>query len=278
MTRILPSPHAAVLDGGAEKKARRHTTNAKRRSIDIVPFFGASVAAAPAHEASGDVPAATVLRARIAQHWDVLRSPYRMRLFEAIRASGGCSARDLASALSTSCTALYYHLDRLEQAGLVATEAAPLPEGERFRGGRRPSIYRAVAENVIVECDEASARDMRRLKKLGESWADETRAESGRPHLRGATQAATHDVEFTRWESVTEDEAATVRNLMAQVEAVLDHARARREHIRTQPVVANAVISCLCTVPRDQVFPSPTIGVRVVSTAAPRMAERAQSN
>lgn len=265
MSQIAPpSTDASPQEQFPERKARRRTRTARSHDSESVPFFSRSEEAPDqAHDAA--LAGAAVLRARVPEHWDSLRSPFRMRLFEAIRASGGCSARDLADALETSCTALYYHLDRLEAAGLIASEAAPVPESERFRGGRRPAIYRACTARLVVECDSASTRDMRRLRKLGESWADERRSESGRMLAREGEEGP-EEVEFTRWETLTPDEAAAVRALMAQVEGVLAQARARRETGAGVATTANTVVSCLCARPRGAVFPNPEIGVRVIAS------------
>ena len=71
----------------------------------------------------------TTFRIADAKVWHALRKPERMRLFEAVRSSGGCSAQQLAVRVGMSSPLTHYHLKLLAAAGLLQNA-----KGKRYRG------------------------------------------------------------------------------------------------------------------------------------------------
>jgi predicted transcriptional regulator len=51
--------------------------------------------------------------------WNCVRSPFRLRLLETIRGSGGCTVLEIARALDVSPPSLYYHIGLLLKSGLI---------------------------------------------------------------------------------------------------------------------------------------------------------------
>lgn len=171
------------------------------------------------------------LHVRIAAHWQVLRSPYRMRIFEAVRSTGGCCIKELADALGSSTTALYYHLELLTRAGAIASTVVE-PEGTAAsRGGRRPALFTACGSRIVVAFDARSSRDLRKLATLNRVWLEESQLELLPPATTDTEPERTDNevvMATTVWEVLTEEEAAEIRECLGHVETVLACARERR--------------------------------------------------
>jgi predicted ArsR family transcriptional regulator len=181
-------------------------------------------------------PQTVVLRVDNPDHWQVLRSPYRMRILEALHGSAGCSIKELADALGCSSTALYYHLDLLVQAGAITSTVLEPDEFGVHRGGRRPAVFAAAGDRVVVEYDPESPEACRRIAAMRKAWMDEAHDEF-MPHI-GAGDAADMAAPTLEWETLTPAEAAEVREHLQRIRDVLSAARARRH--ASEAVVARA--------------------------------------
>ncbi len=90
-----------------------------------------------------------------------LRTPLRQEIVQALTRLGACTVRELANELGHEPAALYYHVHALEEAG-IAVET-----DRRRRGGGRPeSIYRLVAERIMIDRNETSGPFLSALAEL----------------------------------------------------------------------------------------------------------------
>lgn len=214
---------------------------------------------------NGDI----VLHVRTAAHWQVLRSPYRMRIFEAVRSTGGCCIKDLADALGSSTTALYYHLELLTRAGAIASTVVE-PEGTAAsRGGRRPALFTACGSRIVVAYDARSSRDLRRLATLNRVWLEESQLELLPPETPSTREERPSDtvvMASTVWEVLTEAEATEIRECLDQVETVLAGARERRadQACALKPATHHVAFTMVATT--GETLPSPQSSARAVST------------
>lgn len=170
--------------------------------------------------------------------WQALRSPLRLQVLEAIRAAPGIDARTLASALKTSTPRLYYHINILLESGLIVgmdgTSAATRRTASR---GPEALAYRASTNNFPDGFFTAGERSQRRrellLRELFESGMG----------LALASQASSSAHLSVRREHLTPAEGARVQALLAEVEGILDGARARR-HGGSLIVPATHFVGC----------------------------------
>lgn len=209
----------------------------------------------PALAEQGDM----VLHVHHPSHWQVLRSVYRMRIFEAIRSAAGCSIRDLAGALGSSTTALYYHLDLLVAAGLIK----PTTGTELLRGGRKPTLFVACAERLIVEFDPTSTRDLRRIAAINKTWLEESQVDTQLyPVARNDAAAAA----TVAWEALTPEEAREIRGYLRRVEALMAQARARRDRNPGNTRCASHHVLFTVAPTRRQILPNPMLVFRPVDS------------
>ena len=145
-----------------------------------------------------------------AKVWQALRKPFRWRLFEAVRASGGISAQALAKRVGITPQLMLYHLRLLQSAGLLAHG-----DGRRARG--QGGRFTATRASIEVRATPRDAKAMRRLRQLARAFEDEA-VWQGEPCAPSP-----------RWERLRADEVRRIQALFAQVERVLENARARRE-------------------------------------------------
>lgn len=156
-------------------------------------------------------PAATALSLADARAWSALRKPFRWRLFEAVRASGGISAQDLARRVGITPQLMLYHLQLLERAGLLRHEA-----GKRYRG--KGGKFRACTERVALQSRGGDA-ERRRVDALLAALEEDARA----------TSAPDPDTSSAmRWERLTNADVRRIRSALAEIDSVLAEAAARR--------------------------------------------------
>lgn len=88
-----------------------------------------------------------------------LGSPARQEVLDGLQVLGPCSIAELAESLGRAPDSLYYHVRKLERAGLVVTA------GTRPAGVRTEALY-DVPGRMVVDHEPASARERRALRGL----------------------------------------------------------------------------------------------------------------
>jgi DNA-binding transcriptional ArsR family regulator len=214
-----------------------------------------------------------ILRLRTATHWQVLRSPYRMRIFEAVRGSGGVCIRELADALHSSTTALYYHLDLLVRAGMIQSRLLGTEDGATQRGGRRPAVFTATGDRVVIEFDPSDELERRRVAAIARLWADESHAErfggaqtEGEEAPASATTVPAEPsplaIGVQAWEVLSEDEVAEIQESLNRVRNILASARARRAEDASDLRHATHHVSLALLPTQHPTLPSPSLDFR----------------
>jgi len=84
-----------------------------------------------------------------------LVSPVRQELLDVLARVDAVSLAELGALLGRPADGLYYHVRKLERAGLVE------PAGERANGGRKEALFRAVASQFALRYAPAPARHAR---------------------------------------------------------------------------------------------------------------------
>ena len=152
------------------------------------------------------------MRLRDAATWRALRKPFRLRLLEAARATGGISAQALAKRVGISPQLMLYHLQLLEKAGLLRHEG-----GKRARG--KGGKFVCTREGLALVIDPRDARERRRLDAIVRAMEDEARSQ------RDAAHAISHGLQ---WECLTPADVREIERCMGQVTEVLSRAATRR--------------------------------------------------
>jgi hypothetical protein len=178
----------------------------------------------------------------------------------------------LADALNSSTTALYYHLELLTKAGLIVSAVTEPETGGANRGGRRPAIFMARGERVVVEYDPSNGRDRRRMTTIHKTWMAESLNEICPPSVTAleseAEQAPTAFINSS-WEVLNQDEADEIREYLTRVESVLAQARARRDRSSGRVPLSNHHVAFSFTAVREQVLPSPELITRGIASLEP---------
>ena len=172
-------------------------------------------------------PEATALSLADARVWSALRKPFRWRLFEAVRASGGISAQDLARRAGITPQLMLYHLQLLERAGLVRHEA-----GKRFRG--KGGKFRACVESLSLRTTRGNER--RRADALLAALEEEARAMSAPDPISQST---------VRWERLTGSEVRRIRAALSAIDSVLAEAAIRRSGDPDVPDATHVITASL---------------------------------
>lgn len=147
-----------------------------------------------------------------AKVWHALRKPERMRLFEAVRSSGGCSAQQLATRVGMSSPLTHYHLKLLAAAGLLQNA-----KGKRYLG--KGGVFTAAAQTIQISVDPNDAAQARRARMLMRAWFDLSQE---------ATQVAGGMHDWQRWEKLTKAECRQIDAHMLAIHALMERASARR--------------------------------------------------
>lgn len=168
----------------------------------------------------------TTFRIADAKVWHALRKPERMRLFEAVRSSGGCSAQQLAARVGMSSPLTHYHLKLLAAAGLLQNA-----KGKRYRG--KGGVFTATAQTIRIAVDPSEATQARRARMLMQAWFELSQE---------ATRAAAGIHDWHRWEKLTKAECGEIDAHMQAIHDVMERAAARRTG-RTEPTDATHVVT-----------------------------------
>ena len=146
-----------------------------------------------------------------------LISPARLEIVEALSALGPASARDLAAHLGRPPGAVYHHVRRLEQAGLIA-------EVDTRRGPRRPeALYAPVADRLAVAAGASRGGDRQALQTLSAVLRQAGRdVEAGFARGPALLRGRFHGAQLSS--ALTPREVKRVIRLLEQIEATLRHA------------------------------------------------------
>ena len=170
--------------------------------------------------------------------WHAVRSPLRLQVLEAIRAAPGIDARSLSAALRTSAPRLYYHINILLRSGLIVGAERKETDGRRqTTRGPDAVVYRARAasfpDGFFTKGEHCHPRREALVRELFDNGVDRA--------IRGHMTGGAHVI--VRREHLSAAETARVKALLAQVESILDFARARR-HEESKLVPATHFVGC----------------------------------
>lgn len=156
---------------------------------------------------------------------EALGSPARQEVVDGLQALGPCSIAELAESLGRAPDSLYYHVRKLERAGLV------VQRGARAAGARRGLLYDTPGL-MIVDHEPGTARERRRLVGLVSSALRiaerDLRAavESGRAVYRRGPRRNAWGARVKGW--LTSEELAEVRAHLEAVAALVARGRKRQ--------------------------------------------------
>lgn len=91
---------------------------------------------------------------------EAIASPVRQELLEAVAASTECSVAELASQLGRRPDALYYHIRKLVEVGLIEEM------GSRRTAHREESVYRTRGQPVEIRLDRDDPKKIRTVHRL----------------------------------------------------------------------------------------------------------------
>jgi hypothetical protein len=185
-------------------------------------------------------PAATTVRVRDPKVWRAIRKPFRWRLLEAVRATGGMTAQDLARRAGISSQLMLYHLQLLEKAGLLTHDT-----GKRARG--KGGKFRAGTARIDFAARPDDRTEGRKLESILLALDEEVRE----------SRVPTEPVEDTvRWERLNADEVRRIRAALASIRDILSVAAGRRAGDTSVPD-ATHVVSMGIQAVRPGTLPSP---------------------
>ncbi len=164
--------------------------------------------------------------------WLCARSPFRLRMLETIRASGGCTVLEIAGALNVSAPSLYYHIGLLLKSGLIGQMLPEPAVGRSGRLGPVAAVFFATVDGIKFVAPKGP-RDQQRLARLlggmiTEHAADVAVAAQSSPSSFG-----------NRWEALDASEVKAIEKAFASVQSILDKARSRREKQHGKAVLAS---------------------------------------
>ncbi len=155
-------------------------------------------------------------------HWEVIKSPKRLRVLEGIRSLGECTIPHLTAHLNETKKSLYYHVTRLLGAGLIE-EAGVCNSGTP----RDAVVYRSTLQDGVIPFawDPGSELETRRVIQARDRWGrlmldayhQNRKAITGKP-TRQRTIAKMN------WLSVTPAQRDQIESLFEQLRAVIEEA------------------------------------------------------
>lgn len=184
--------------------------------------------------------------------WHCVRSPFRLRLLETIRGSGGCTVLEIARALEVSPPSLYYHIGLLLKSGLIGQLTPKPATGRAGRLGPVAAIFFANVD-AIKFARPKSVREQQRKAKLVAGLITEHAADlamAARINLPAIGNA---------WESLDANEVKAIRQAFATVDGVLSKARARRTKAHGKVVLATHHVSFSVAATAPATLPAPKL-------------------
>ncbi|MDX2017074.1 MAG: helix-turn-helix domain-containing protein [Planctomycetota bacterium] len=161
------------------------------------------------------------------KQWEVILSPVRGELVQALRCIGPCSTSELAEMLDRPADTLYRHLDALKRAGFV------IESGERVRGTHHERLFDLTADDFKMgfAADAHSSEGQQGIAATARAFLGtmtdtiERSAEAGVLELPppGPNLLLNYEVSW-----LTPAEFKKARALMFQLKQLMDKARPRR--------------------------------------------------
>jgi DNA-binding transcriptional ArsR family regulator len=156
---------------------------------------------------------------------ELLASPIRQEIVDAVAALGECSARELARELGVAPDALYYHLKKLVSAGLLASV------GQRAATRRPEEVYRTAARDMLMVWDlddpQVSAAILKAMGAVLRMAERDFRRGAELPTARSGTRDRNlGGGRVTAW--LTRGELEQVNGLLGRVEQIFHGARRTR--------------------------------------------------
>ncbi|MDX2147685.1 MAG: helix-turn-helix domain-containing protein [Planctomycetota bacterium] len=159
--------------------------------------------------------------------WELLVSPVRSEIIEALRIFGPCSIAEVAASIDRPADALYRHVDLLIKGGFVR-EAG-------FRKGERnvEQLIDVVAEDFNVEFSDNQGQAENRaivrtadsyLKAMGRAVRDSALSKQLVFTERGRNISINYELSWLR-----PDDYAEVRALIRRLKQIMDEGKKRRE-------------------------------------------------
>lgn len=189
-----------------------------------------------------------------APSWQAVRLPLRLRIFETARRLGEASVTELAQAVGLNRTALYFHLRHLERAGLLISRAGEPTPGRR---GKRPRYYRASCSELVFPIDGDSKRDLQRMADFLRPWLAESRSAA----TNSKAARSSHRRVGLHWESLSDDEATRVRNLVGEIDDIVKRARNRANSMGKAPNATHHI--GIVFAPVEGAMPGPEIRFKI---------------
>jgi predicted transcriptional regulator len=159
--------------------------------------------------------------------WEILVSPVRTEIAEALRLLGPCSVAEVAQVIDRPADTLYRHIELLQQAGFVRQAG--------FRKGDRnvEQLIDVVADDFVVEfSDNKGADENRAIVQTVKSFANAAQRavrDSASAHqLEFGASARNISINYElSW--LTPEQYQEVRELIRQLKKLMDDGKKRRE-------------------------------------------------
>lgn len=152
----------------------------------------------------------------------LLASSVRQNLLDTLCAAGPSSARALAGEAGMRPSAIYYHLELLERAGLVA-RVRP-----RSGQGRQEAVFRAAATRIAVDHDLRTPRGRRASSRIARALlrAAARDFDAGLRSPAARTRSPGRNLWASRSKAwLSDDEIASIDRHLASIEEILLGAR-----------------------------------------------------
>jgi hypothetical protein len=159
--------------------------------------------------------------------WNVLVSPVRAEIIEALRLMGPCSLAEIGAASNRPADALYKHLELLQQAGFVV-EAG-------FRKGARnvEQLFDVVADDFMIDFNDGTGAAENKaivttahsfLKALGRAVRDSAAARQLEFHPARRNISINYELSW-----LTPEDFQEVRALAGRIKQLMDEGKKKRQ-------------------------------------------------
>lgn len=162
---------------------------------------------------------------RDARSVEALTSPARQEIVDGVQALGPCSIAELAELLGRAPDSLYYHVRKLERAGLIVSR------GARGAGVRAEALYDTPGQ-LVLDFEPGTPREKRSLARLVAALLRiaerDLRAalDAGRAVYRRSARRNAWGARVKGW--LTRAELAEVRAHLEAISRILSDGRKRR--------------------------------------------------